>query len=141
MKKILIALFLSVFILVGCKDNSKVSGELRKTTAESIIEKFENKETFVFYFSTSFCHACEDYKPVVKEFMESHNFVFNYIVADEDDQAKVDYLIKKYIPNLEYTPSSYYVKEGKIVNEEVGSLTKEEIAEFVKEYETSLNEK
>lgn len=146
MKKIRMIIICSI-LLIGCssdkeKNNSvelsKDNGEVIAITLDEVIEKVENKESFVVIFSQTYCGSCIDF------FIESDEYTIVigltlYDVSLDKESRDVDEnmeIINKYFDNFSVTPAIYYVENGTVKdalnanNEEVNLNS---FKEFLKE--------
>lgn len=101
-----------------------------------VFEKLRNKEKFVLLSSRDSCHTCKTYIPILKEQFAINNikgYYLNRSLYDRDNQdyielLKVDQRMEK---NLQYTPYIMYFKDGKLIDDLVGSKSKEEVNNFI----------
>ena len=98
--------------------------------------KIQNQESFTLLSSRDSCHTCVQYVPLLKEVFDKYEvdaYYMNRSLYDRDNEEYVallnqDERLKK---NLQYTPYIMVFKNGKLVDELVGSKNKEEVEEFV----------
>lgn len=111
--------------------NNAVSGELIYKLAEDVLRMINNDETFVVYLGTTTCSSCITYKPIVEEAVVENPITMYYVMMDESGMG-ADLLASRV--DLEYTPTTYYIEAGEIVDSYVGSMSKEELIEFFKKH-------
>lgn len=102
-----------------------------------IMRKIEDKETFLLLSSRDSCHTCKTYIPLLKRKFDKYEikaFFLNRSLYDRDNSYYVDFMNidKRLEKNLQYTPYLMYFKEGKLVDELVGSKKENEVEEFLK---------
>lgn len=102
-----------------------------------IIERIEEKETFLLLSSRDSCHTCKTYIPLLKKKFDKYGieaFYLNRSLYDRDNTYYVDFMKKdsRLEKNLQYTPYLMYFKEGKLIDELVGSKKEIEVEEFIK---------
>lgn len=112
-----------------------------------------NKDTHILYLGRSTCSACIAFLPGLQETQKEMNFTTDYldiekVATDSDDFKKFSSLLSKEITqningNTEtgkisefygYTPMIVVVKNGEAVDAIVGSYSKENLQEFLKNY-------
>ena len=109
---------------------------LEELTVTDILQKIQNQESFTLLSSRDSCHTCVQYIPLLKEVFDKYEvdaYYMNRSLYDRDNEEYVTLLnqderLKK---NLQYTPYIMVFKNGKLVDELVGSKNKEEVEEFV----------
>ena len=136
---ILILVFMLVIIsITGCgnykRDTS--SGLVVETRLDDIIKMVENKETFVVNFSRSTCKDCIEFNKILGPYLEDHNLNIKEVVLDNegtsDDEIQSNRKkINSVFPDFNATPSTYYVKDGEIIDEIVEAKTEAELDEWV----------
>lgn len=115
MRKLILIIFTSLLLLVGCSSGSPITF----VDGANIYERFENDETFVFVLGSSTCSACVTYKPVLEELIDNYDVEINYVEIDKVDQDEVAKLNTDFLDeSLEWTPTTYVVVEGEVVYEE-----------------------
>lgn len=136
---ILILVFMLVIIsITGCgnykRDTS--SGSVVETRLDDIIKMVENKETFVVNFSRSTCKDCIKFNKILEPYLEDHNLNIKEVVLDNEGTSDEEIQsnrkkINSVFPDFNATPSTYYVKDGEIVDEIVEAKTEVELDEWV----------
>ena len=153
MKKLLLGLCMSVALLGGCSsqpgyDRSAEMGTLHKLTLSEVLDRMENGDTFMFAFTMTTCHNCEDFKEnVLSDYIGDHGFEFNEVVLDgEDPQLVYDFVAEHPNPaeflsdgmsaTEVYTPTFYFVKDGKVEDIFVGAnITEKQFDDYIQKYQ------
>lgn len=101
-----------LFLLVGCANNSIDYG-IEEISAEDVVLKVTNKETFLVMVSNENSYACDTFIEEVKPILKENNIVLydfnvNDVEASELDQVEISL--------GEYTswPTLFYVQDGEI---------------------------
>lgn len=132
MKKFLLAMMVALVLLVSCSSTDTITF----SDGEEIIEKFENKESFVFVISSSTCSACAQYRPIVEEAIESKGLDVFYIESDKVNNEQLVELVENYLDNdLEWTPTTYFVVDGEVKESLAGALRYSLLVEKLEEYQ------
>ena len=116
MKKLgrIVAIMLCVLLIASC---SKAYDRIVTKPAPELKKMFENGETFVMYAGTETCETCKKFKPIVAELCDNYkDLVIYYFPADNYESEEVKDIIFNYLYKLEYTPTIYYVENGKAVD-------------------------
>ena len=119
MKKILILVSVLVLLLTGCSDGipSKISDKPGSTTEITqvkpsyIVELIENKESFLFYFGSSVCGACQFMKPINSEVVRRTGQPIYYIEIDKTSKDQLS-KIYKFVTQPQATPTYIVVIDG-----------------------------
>jgi len=114
MKKILLLVSVLALVLVGCSDGipEKISDKapnldkITQVKPSYIVELIENKSSFVFYFGSSVCGACQYMKNVNNEVVERKSFPIYYIEMDKTSDKQLN-MIYKYVVKPQATPESF----------------------------------
>lgn len=107
-------------------------GQMIETTTGEILEKIENGETLVVYFGQTTCGHCIEYGPIVEQVCEKDGATIYKVMLDLSEGSDNLVLINEY--GLEYTPTTYFFKDGEMVTSFVGNVTAEELVDFLKEH-------
>lgn len=154
MKKIFIGLCM-ILCLSGCTktpsyERSQEMGTIHTVQLEDMLERMENKETFMFVFTMVNCENCQYFKEnVLSDYLKTHGFEFNEVILDyaEDRQAIFDFVKEhpnpeEYLPSGDYkvddvlTPTFYFVKDGEV--DEIligGNITEKQFDECIQKYQ------
>ena len=151
MKKILLSVLvlLSVFTLSGCatkeskafkEDYEKLNGQANSTgkihrtisideenpfievSAEDIVKKIENKETFYVYFGSTLCPWCRSTIESAIKVAKEKNIKTIYYVDIWDDNGK------------EILRDKYELKDGKLEKTQEGTESYNKLLEYFKDY-------
>jgi len=122
MKKI-IGIFCSflfvILVVAGCScknDDTKASlgtGDMNATTYKSINmselnAKIEDKDSFVLYVYSPTCRACEMFKPIIENVIQSKHLIVYAITYNSIEEGHE-------LKSLKYTPSLVVYNNGKIL--------------------------
>ncbi len=89
------------------KEEDKYFQELK---IDELIEKCENKESFILVISQTTCSHCAEYKPRFKKILAKHKITAYYLEKDllnEEEEAKLNE-----IANISGTPTTVFIEEG-----------------------------
>jgi len=131
MKKVIVILFI-LLCLSGCYHTDYMSTTIKH---DELVNKFENKETFVMYASNETCVSCKDYRVNVDEFCEKYKVTIYCFYCDDFESEEVKDIKYNYLYYLIDTPTTYVIKEGKVVDYYEGTLTKELLYQIFKKYD------
>lgn len=119
----------------------KESEAVTYTLPVDILEKFNNKETFAFVVGNEQCSACNNYKENgLKEYasIRSEKLMFVETFNLENDTTQADALvevIEKHLDNkFEATPTTYFIVNGKLKKDIVGSISYGKLSEAYDKY-------
>lgn len=129
--KVFIVLFLiAVSILTtGCA--KKNQGELLYTTAEDVLIRMENKETFVVYLGTTTCSFCIKYKVELEDVVKNKNVTIYGVMINEGNTANNQILQDRF--ELSGTPQTYWVVNGVKTDTLVGYVSASEVVAWLDE--------
>lgn len=134
MKKMMI-LFLficSLLVLTACNNEEKE--EIIYESKEKVIEQFENQNTFVFVLGSKRCSWCIKYKDeTLNTYLQKENHLPLYLVELYTfSQAEFSEFCKNYGVVLDKgTPTTYYVKNGIVVDLIAGKISLEVLEDFI----------
>jgi len=119
MKKILLLVSVAVLLLTGCSDGipEKISDKAASTTEVTqvkptyVVELIQNKETFLFYFGSSVCGACQFMHPINDEVVRRTGTPIYYIEIDKTSKAQLE-KIYKVVTKPAATPTYVVVING-----------------------------
>lgn len=107
---LIIAILVGAFyLLINSSDNNK--NNLIKLSYDEIINKIDNKESFVLVISRTNCSHCANYKPKLKEVAGKYNIKIYYIDTDELDKET----LTKFTQKMSFdgsTPTTLFIKDG-----------------------------
>lgn len=130
-KKIIILCTIGVLLIIGALFANKFIGQkyFKSLTYDEVINKLENKETFVLCVSQTTCNHCQSYKPKLSKVANKYKLNVYYIDIDlltKEEQKDFG----KYINLSSGTPSTVFIKEGEertVANRIIGDQSTEEI--------------
>lgn len=133
MKKVLLVL-LVLLSLTAC--NKKFSkGEVVTAYADEVLEKLENKESFIVYVGYDDCQSCKEFKPILNQLIENYDITIYYLPTDdkqtEDQLNEIQY---NYFYRMYWTPTTYIVEDGEVLAIKEQLIEYEELVEWLKEY-------
>lgn len=108
-----IVAIISFIVIIGALIwfNSTNESKLIELNIEDIIEKVNNKESFVLCISQTTCSHCASYKPKLDKISKEYDIEIFYIDIDkygEDGESE----LKKYISFDGSTPVTAFIKNG-----------------------------
>lgn len=111
-KKIIIVtsiiLLFFITLLIFQSANSK---NLIELNCNEVIKKMNNKESFVLCISQTTCSHCFDYKPKLKEIVNTYNINIYFIDIDKCSDLEKEKFIN-YISFDGSTPVTVFIKNG-----------------------------
>lgn len=144
MKKILtlmIVFMLGIATLMGCSGSESYtrdtsSGSIVEESLDTIIERAENKEEFVVIFTQTTCKDCIIAEGIMTPYLENHSVEIKDVVLDNegttDEEIQANRKkINSVFPDFNATPTMYYVKDGKVVDEIIEFSEEAELEEWV----------
>lgn len=133
MKKVLLVLFVLLSLTACNKKFSK--GEVVTAYADEILEKLENKESFIVYVGYDDCQSCKEFKPILNQLIENYDITIYYLPTDdkqtEDQLNEIQY---NYFYRMYWTPTTYIVEDGEVLAIKEQLIEYEELVEWLKEY-------
>ena len=144
-KKIIIGVVAVIFIGVVAwfvmPNEPTLKGSITVITAQECLDKIENGDTFIVVVSNSTCHSCADYEKSLKEFMQDNALhVYKVIADDASNKDTFDELMNAHFPNLQFTPTTYYIVDGDIEDESVGKRDIKQIEIWVNRLSLDLTD-
>ena len=98
---------------------------------------FDNNKTIVTVIGLTTCEHCQEYKPIIKSLASKYKFNLYFIEIDSLTEEDKNTILTT-VDLLDYTgyvPFTFIIKDKQYVVGEVGSKTKEETIEFLKNNE------
>ena len=133
MKKVLLVLFVLLSLTACNKKFSK--GEVVTAYADEVLEKLENKESFIVYVGYDDCQSCKEFKPILNQLIENYDITIYYLPTDdkqtEDQLNEIQY---NYFYRMYWTPTTYIVEDGEVISIKEQLIEYEELVEWLKEY-------
>lgn len=111
-KRIIILVSVCVVVLIGAIIFDVVTSKsyLKEIKYDDLIEKINNKESFVLLISQTTCTHCKNYKPLLKDVANSNEVMVYYVEFDlftNEQQTAFNKLF-----NFDGTPTTIFVKDG-----------------------------
>ena len=103
------------FILINNITNKDNNNDLIELKYTQILEKMNNKESFVLVVSRTTCSHCIDYKPKLKEITNLYDIDIYYIDYDKESNKNQE----KFFNDFDLdgsTPITIFIKKGKQTN-------------------------
>ena len=132
---LVVLLVFSSLMLTSCDKSEPKSGSLTEITATQCYDKMVAKDTFILFVGQLSCPHCEDYIEILNKYMEDHALHVYLVEADREENREdgsMDKLLIDYFPTLEYTPTTYYIVDGVVVDEVVNVMNSSQISEWLK---------
>ena len=126
-------IILIIFIIYGI--NVYTGGKLTELKNTEVIEKINNKESFVLCVSQTTCSHCAVYKPKLKEIANKYNIELYYIDVDLLDKEESKEF-NKYI-YTDGTPTTIFFINGEektTANRIEGNASSKKIIDTLKKY-------
>ena len=99
--KIIILCVICFIIFIGAIVADKIinKSNLVELSYNEVIEKINNKDTFILVISQTTCFHCARYKPIIDEIAKKHNltvyFVESDLFSEEEGKNFITYIIYK----------------------------------------------
>lgn len=111
-KKVIILCSICILILIGSlvADRIITNSYLKQLKYDEVMEKIQNKESFILVVSQTTCSHCKEYKPLFKKILKKNKLTAYYIEYDLlSKEEKKEFV--KYI-NFDSTPVTVFLKNG-----------------------------
>ena len=111
---IVVALSIIGMIYLGITNTNKeneLDKHLVELTYSELMEKIDNKESFILIFTQTDCSHCHEYKPVLKKILAENDIIgyeLNLKTLSDEEKAKV----KADVANVEGTPTTVFIENG-----------------------------
>ena len=133
MKKVLLVLFVLLSLTACNKKFSK--GEVVTAYADEVLEKLENKESFIVYVGYDDCQSCKEFKPILNQLIENYDITIYYLPTDDKQtEDQLNELQYNYFYRMYWTPTTYIVEDGEVLAIKEQLIEYEELVEWLKEY-------
>ena len=111
-KKIIIIAVACLVLLVGAvvADRLLSSSNLKEIKYEKMMEKVNNKDTFVVLFSQTTCSHCQAFKPKLESVANEFNIKIYYLETDLLDEDEYKQLKKDF--SFSGTPTTLFIING-----------------------------
>lgn len=127
---IICLILLIIFGIINIKDTKSYFKEIKYS---KVIEKINNKESFVLVLSQTTCSHCMDYKPKVENVSKQYKTYIYYIETNLLSEEETDNL-KKHI-SYSGTPTTVFILNGEektVANRLNGSVSESKLIEKLK---------
>ncbi len=134
MKKIFVFGMIFLLFVVGCSSGSKDG--VTFIDIKQLETKIDAKEDFVLILGLDTCSACIAYKPTLEEVVKNKDIDIFYVQVKQDwsDAAKqevVTFFMDKLGHENQYTPTTFFIKDGEIEDTVVGDYPYLELLELL----------
>lgn len=103
-----------MMLLTGCSYNGEPGSVERITTAQ-LIQKLDNKESFVVVFTQTTCGHCKTFMEMLDEYLPTHDItVYDVIIDLEGNRDQAVKELETLFPDFTGTPDLYYLENGEI---------------------------
>ena len=111
-KRVIILCIICFIVLVGALVADKILSKphLIKLEYDEVMEKIENKESFILVVSQTTCPHCSEYKPVIRKVLKDNDLIAYYVEFDtfsDDEKKEFNSII-----NFDSTPMTVFLKNG-----------------------------
>lgn len=141
MRKILSILFIftMLFTITGCGEREYIRDSSKGNISEVKLDDaltMAKKDEIIILFTQSTCKDCILLKEILIPYLENHNISIREVVLDNEGTSKEDIQnnrkkINEIFPEFNSTPSMYYLKDGKIIDEILEVTSEEQLEEWV----------
>ena len=134
-RKVIILVCICLIILIGAFIADRILGKtyFNEIKYNEVIEKIDNKESFVLLISQTDCTHCISYKPKLEDVANEHKINIYYIDVDLLSEEENNNL-NSYI-NFSSTPITVFLKNGEettVATRINGDASKEKIEKKLK---------
>lgn len=132
MKKLLTVILISVFLLVGCTSKRDMLLD-----SAAVATKYEAKETFVLYVTSSTCPACQIYDEVYDGVSGEYKGVMykiDYQAEVSKNEEAFTNLVVDHLGYVDATPTTIFIVDGQEVNRFVGIMKYSDLENSIKNY-------
>ena len=110
-KKIIIIVVFLLFILAGLLFSGVLENKyLKEIKYDEVINKINNKESFVLLLSQTTCSHCMEYKPKLAKVAKKYKVLVYYLETDLLDEETYGDLKKHF--SFTGTPTTVFVRDG-----------------------------
>lgn len=109
---LIIVFIVIVAVLIGSNGAREKAGKLIPIRYNELLEKMDNKDSFILLVSQSTCSHCASYKPKLTEIAKDHSVDIYYIDYDMENKDIQKEFLEKF--NLSgATPITMFIENGK----------------------------
>ena len=135
--KIIILIGICAMILLGAviADRIMAKSYLSEISYDEVIEKLDNKDTFVLLISQTTCSHCATYKPKLKDVSNEYEIDVYYIDVDLLEEDEYNELNSRLSFKTSGTPLTIFLKNGEettVANRIQGDSSKDKIIKKLK---------
>lgn len=131
---LLIIVGICVFYQVNNKsneNNSTISKEESNEIMDNFYKYFNSKKTKVIYYASSTCGYCSLETPIMEQISKDYDMDFLHIDSSKLSSSDREKMLKEL--NIEHaTPTTIIVKNGKIIDTQIGYIDGGAMVEFLK---------
>lgn len=138
MKKTLTLLMIGLFLLTAC--SKKESSDLTYLDKNEYKETLEAKDAYVVVVGRIDCSTCVQFKPVLEEMVANKDLQLFYIQIDNSKWNDADkdelraFVKESYDYELAFTPTLFVVKDGEMLEVEVGYMEYGALLELLEDH-------
>ena len=129
---IALAAIIIIYVASFVIDYVKLQENSKKIVTE-FNEIYESSERKVVLFAASYCHFCQEFKPLLEEIAKENNFEFYYFDAGSVVKDEMNNIIDKLDLGINGVPHLAVIENKKLVGEQSGKRDKETTIKFLKE--------
>lgn len=138
-KTVLMILLAILLIIIGVcvyyQLEDKEDNEVSESTSNEILDKFyeyfNSKEAKIIYYASSSCGYCELQTPIIEQIDEDYDIDYLYIDSSKLTSTDRDKILNEL--NIDHaTPTTVVVKNGKIIDTNVGYVEGSVMVDFLK---------
>lgn len=133
MKKVILTVILGLLLMAGCSSKQ----DTYQLNANEVIEKFEADDSFLLYFNSTSCSACQVFSPIYKEVRDDYpGYLYMIDYAEEDARNKEAFksLLSEYTGEVKVTPTVLIVVDGEVAQIFTGIMKYSELENALKSY-------
>lgn len=135
MKKLMTLILVVTFLIVGCTNNSNEKQKVnylteKYITLDELDQKIEKEDDFIFAVVSKTCAHCIKFKNDLKDYKYQDTVYF--LEASNISNDDLNRLLKKY-PKITGTPTMFFYKKGKIIDESYG-YDKDELSKKIESF-------
>lgn len=130
MKKLIGAILIALLILSGCSTAAKVDLNTGET-----VEKFEAKESFVLFITSSTCPACQIYDETYDEVSKNYKdtlYKIDYQSESRNNPEDFKALLEDHLGFIEATPTTLFIVDGEVMDKVIGIMLNSDLESTMK---------
>ena len=111
LNKVIVLVSILILVIAGLLFSDVLGNKyLKEIKYDEVIEKMNNKESFVLLLSQTTCSHCKDYKPKLAKVAKEYELVVYYLETDLLDKETYNDLKKHF--SFNGTPTTIFITEG-----------------------------